>query len=156
KCRRLPSTSSGVSARLGTGAPAGTRPRKSGATRICRISGSATAPHGVHLSTRPPRSSGSLPARRGDHMRWTISPLLISLLAACFEPRSLLEEPRPEGWFDPGVAESRAAPALQLYLEEGRYTLPDTSLPPGYDVDRRVVVDLKPTRGARWRGRLPF
>ena len=85
-----------------------------------------------------------------------MSPLLISLLAACFEPRSLLEEPRPEGWFDPGVAESRAAPALQLYLEEGRYTLPDTSLPPGYDVDRRVVVDLKPTRGARWRGRLPF
>lgn len=81
--------------------------------------------------------------------------LLIALLAACSD-RSRHDAARPDGWFDPGIATTGAPPALPLHLLRGRYELPRTSLPPGYEVGRRFVVDVRREEATRFRARLPF
>lgn len=82
--------------------------------------------------------------------------LLIALLAACSDPRTMFAEPRPEGWYDPGLQSTGAPTALPLHLLKGRYDLPDGSLPPDHDFRRRFVIEVERTAAARFRGPLPF
>lgn len=83
--------------------------------------------------------------------------LLFSLLVSCGDPAPQAPaEPRPEGWYDPGISTTGAPPALQLYRMPGRYTLPNATVPPDHDPGRRFTVPLVAAKKKKYQGKLPF
>ncbi|MBT3221378.1 MAG: sulfatase, partial [Proteobacteria bacterium] len=74
----------------------------------------------------------------------------------------LIGKPKPAAppWAGPGLEQSGAAPAYQLDLIEGRYTLPDTNLPLSFTSTSEFVIDsMRSTAGKRLQAfvaELPF
>jgi arylsulfatase A-like enzyme len=92
-------------------------------------------------------------------------PLVIAVLFSCGPSRrssELADVPRPSGFVDPDLRTTGASPVLQLWLTEGRYTLPDSPLPEGFTGTTRIpaALDPEPLKVRRvtslYRGPSPF
>src|SRR5687768_10927154 len=95
-------------------------------------------------------------------MAWL--PLLSALLGCSCAPDPFDRPipPRPQGFADPDLGRTGAQPALQLWLREGRYTLPPSTLPTGFTPTSRFPIQMETSalkdrkNTSLFRGRSPF